>query len=142
MKRFSTATVAAIIMAFSASSLSQYRELSIMELMVTVITPATNTLWGVEDPQSDADWKVLEDAAVITVAAGQQVRQGGAGPNDNGWAANAEWQVMANEMSDAADDQLAAIRSRNLDALFDANDAIYPPCENCHLKFNPAVAAE
>jgi hypothetical protein len=31
------------------------RELSIMELMVSKVTPATDTLWGIDDPQTDAD---------------------------------------------------------------------------------------
>ena len=29
--------------------------LTVKEVMAAVITPATNTLWGAEDPQSDED---------------------------------------------------------------------------------------
>ena len=121
---------------------SPYAEMSFLVLMTAVITPASDTLWGVEDPQTDAEWKVLEDAALAAIAAGQQVQKGGTGPNDNAWAAEAEWQGYAKEMTKAAEDGLQAIRDRNLDTLYAANDVLYPPCENCHLKFNPAVVGE
>jgi cytochrome c556 len=113
---------------------------SINELMTNVVTPATNTLWGVEDPQTDEEWKVLEDAALETIRAGKQAQRGGTGPNDNTWAAEEEWQGYAREMTAAAEAGLKAIRDRNLDALYEANDVLYPPCENCHLKFHPGVA--
>ena len=37
--------------------------MSINDLMITVVTPATDTLWGIEDPQSDEEWQVYIDAA-------------------------------------------------------------------------------
>lgn len=129
-----------LLLACSDSSQSQQPVLSINELMTTVVTPATNTLWGVEDPQTDAEWKILEDAARATIDAGLQVQKGGSGPNDNSWAAEAEWQAFAKEMTKAAQDGLLAIRGKNLDALYEANDVLYPPCEGCHLKFHPGVA--
>jgi cytochrome c556 len=114
--------------------------ISINDLMTNIVTPATNTLWGVEDPQTDEEWKVLEDAALETIRAGRQAQRGGTGPNDNTWAADEVWQGYAREMTAAAEAGLEAIRARNLDALFEANDVLYPPCENCHLKFHPGVA--
>lgn len=129
-------------LACSSDDQSPYAELPILVLMTTVITPASDTLWGVEDPQTDAEWKVLEDAALVAIAAGQQTQKGGTGPNDNNWAAQSAWQGYAKEMTKAAEDGLQAIRDRNLDALYEANDVLYPPCENCHLNFNPAVMGE
>ena len=64
------------------------------EVMESVITPATNTLWGAEDPQTDEDWKVLEDAAIATITAGNFVAHGGAGPNDVEWASKPEWKYV------------------------------------------------
>ena len=39
----------------------------------------------------------------------------------------------------AGEDALAAVRARDLDALFTATEVIYPPCEECHLKFHPEM---
>ena len=47
------------------------------EVMESVITPATNTLWGAEDSQTDEEWKVLEDPAIATITAGNFVAHGG-----------------------------------------------------------------
>jgi len=113
--------------------------LTIREIMESVITPASDTLWGVEDPQGDDEWRVLEHAAIATIAASSLVAQGGAGPEDNAWASKPEWLAFNDVMLKAAQDALAAIRARDLDALFAANDALYPPCEGCHVAFNPGV---
>jgi len=117
-------------------------ESSINELMLDVVTPATNTLWGVADPQTDADWNVLVVAASQVIAAGDQIKRGGSGPNDMTWAADPAWQTFADRLIDAANDARDAASTKNLDALFEANDVLYPPCEECHIRFHPGVAAE
>jgi len=113
--------------------------LTIREIMESVITPASDTLWAVEDPQNGEEWRALEHAAIATIAASTLVAQGGAGPEDNEWASKPEWRAFNEVMLKAAMDALAAIRARDLDALFAANDALYPPCEGCHVAFNPGV---
>jgi len=113
--------------------------LTIREIMESVITPASDTLWAAENPQSDEEWRALEHAAIATIAAATLVAQGGAGPEDDAWASKAEWRAFNDVMLLAARDALAAIRARDLDALFAANDALYPPCEGCHVAFNPGV---
>lgn len=50
---------------------------TIMEVMVVTITPATDILWGVDDPQTDEDWQVLDDAAVTVIEAFERTRNGG-----------------------------------------------------------------
>ena len=115
---------------------------SINELMLDVVTPATNTLWGVEDPQTDADWSVFIDAASQVIAAGEQIKRGGSGPNDMTWAADPAWQAFADTLIGAANDARSAAAAKDLDALFNANDVLYPPCEECHIQFHPGVGAE
>lgn len=115
---------------------------SIMELMVARITPATDILWGVDDPQTDADWRVLIDAADAIITAFEKTKLGGTGTNDAQWAADSRWQDYANEVISAAEDAKRAIKDRNMDALYDANDALYTPCETCHIDFNPGVQGE
>ena len=115
---------------------------SVMAVMVTKVTPASDTLWGVGDPQSDKEWQELVVAADDTIAAFELIRNGGSGPNDNQWAFDAKWQDYTDEIVAAANRAKDAADKKNLDALFQANEAIYTPCEACHLDFNPGVAAE
>ena len=113
--------------------------LTVNELMVSMITPATNTLWGVENPQSDAEWQPLEDAAIVVIAAGTLIASGGSGPQDAEWAASADWQAFVATMNAAADDALEAVRERDLEALVTATEVMYPPCEECHQQFHPGM---
>ena len=122
-----------------ATAATPAQTLTIREIMESVITPASNTLWAVEDPQSDEEWRALEHAAIATIAASALVAQGGAGSEDDEWASKPEWRAFNEVMLKAAMDALAAVRARDLDALFAANDALYPPCEGCHVAFNPGV---
>jgi len=48
------------------------------------------------------------------------------------------WAAFNEAMIGAGRDALKAIRAR--DALTAADDVLYPPCEGCHLQFNPGVA--
>ena len=110
-------------------------------IMINAIAPATDTLWGADDPQTDAAWKALEDAAIVVIATGTLIQSGGSGPNGMAWAADAAWQRYATTMTDAGVDALAAIRARDTDALMTATgDVLYPPCEECHLQFHPEIS--
>jgi len=131
-----------LFMVSACSPSDNQPESSINELMLDVVTPATNTLWGVADPQTDADWNVFVVAASQVIAAGEQIKRGGSGPNDMIWAAEPAWQAFADRLIGAAIDAGDAASAKNLDALFEANDILYPPCEECHIQFHPGVGAE
>jgi cytochrome c556 len=113
--------------------------MSINDLMVTVITPATDTLWGIEDPQSDEDWQVFIDAANIVIEAARITKIGGTGPSDAEWAAQAEWQDFADRLLGAGVDARQAARNKDLEAMYTAGEVLYPPCEECHQQFHPGV---
>ena len=112
---------------------------SVNELMVEVIAPATDTLWGAEDPQTDAEWQSLADAANEVIRISTLIKAGGSGPNDNSWAQDPEWQEFADQLLDAAEKSLAAIQAGDIDALFEQGDALYTPCEGCHVVFHPGL---
>lgn len=114
-------------------------EKSILELMTAVITPATDTLWGAYDPQTEEEWQSLDEAAVVVIDTFEAIRDGGSGPNDDTWAATPGFQAYIDEEIDAARLMQSAIVARDADALLTAGDALYQPCETCHLDFNPAV---
>ena len=111
---------------------------SVNNLMQTVITPATNTIWGIEDPQTDEEWQVFIDAAAQLIDVSRQIKNGGTGPNDSAWAENPEWQQFADQLIESGIEIQAAARARDLDTLMDvSNEKMYPPCEECHLQFLP-----
>lgn len=113
-----------------------------MVRMVDTITPASDIIWGVEDPQTDEEWQVLDDAAVTLAEAFEATRTGGGGPNDDAWASEAKFQAFLDQEMAAIEQSRAAIAARDLDALFDAGGELYTPCEECHIDFNPGVAGE
>lgn len=115
---------------------------TVMEAMVVTITPASDIIWGVEDPQTDEEWQVLDDAAVTLMETFEATRKGGGGPNDDAWASEAGFQVYIDQEMVALEQARAAIEARDLDGLFDAGGELYTPCEECHIDYNPAVSGE
>ena len=113
---------------------------SVNDVMLAVITPATNTIWGIEDPQTDEEWQAFIDAAAEVINAATQIKAGGSGPNDSAWAENPDWQRFADALVESGVEIQAAARARDLDNLMNvSNDKMYPPCEECHLQFHPAM---
>ena len=113
-----------------------------MVLMTDTVTPASDIIWGVEDPQTDAEWQVLDDAAVTLMETFEATRKGGGGPSDDAWASEAGFQVYIDQEMVALEQARAAIEARDLDGLFDAGGELYTPCEECHIDYNPAVSGE
>lgn len=134
-------TIAALSsMAVSNPSFSdEVPAVSIKEVMESLITPMTNILWSADDPKTDEEWLALENAAISVIASGAIINLGGTGPQDNDWVKSPAWRAFTKVMTDAGIDSLKAIRNRDIDALFEAGNVLYPPCEGCHLQFNPGV---
>ena len=115
--------------------------ITIKELMEKTITPATNTIWNAnEPPTTEEQWTALEEAAVTLLAAANVTALGGTGPMDNAWVQEPAWKAFNQVMISAGVAALDAVRNRDHDALLAAGDVLYPPCEGCHLQFNPGVA--
>lgn len=112
----------------------------IKELMETTITDASNTIWGAYEPPTSAEqWAELEKAALALIEATKVNAVGGTGPMDNEWAKQPAWKPFNDAMLQASEAALAAARAKDHDALLAAGDVLYPPCEGCHLQFNPGV---
>ena len=114
---------------------------TIKEVMEMTITPATNTIWNVPERPTDEQWMALEQASITLLLAADAIARGGAGQHDADWVTNPAWAAFNDAMIRAGLDALEAIRARNSDALIAAGDVLYPPCEGCHLQFNPGVTA-
>lgn len=53
-------------------------------------------------------------------------------------AKNADWQQYTQQMMTAARQAVQAIQNHDEQALFEAgNEALYPPCKNCHATYLP-----
>ena len=112
----------------------------IKQLMETAITDASNTIWGAYDPPtSDEQWTELEKAALALIEATKVNAVGGTGPMDNEWAKQPTWKPFNDAMLQASEAALAAARAKDHEALLAAGDVLYPPCEGCHMLFNPGV---
>jgi len=131
----------AIIHAGHAAAAEVLPLVSIKEVMELTITPATNTLWNVPERPTEEQWVALEQASVTLLVATDAIGRGGAGERDAEWASNPAWAAFNQALIGAGLDALKAIRARNSEALIAAGDVLYPPCEGCHLQFNPGVAA-
>ncbi|MDE0759048.1 MAG: hypothetical protein OSB45_12890 [Pseudomonadales bacterium] len=64
---------------------------------------------------------------------------GGTGPDDNRWVKDPNWQALSFALDKAARDSLEAARDKDIDRLLKGGYELYPPCEACHLIFNPGV---
>jgi hypothetical protein len=113
---------------------------TIKEVMELTITPATNTMWNVPERPTDEEWAALEQASITLLVATDVIARGGAGQNDAEWVRNPAWAAFNEAMIKAGLDALKAVRARDSQALIAAGDVLYPPCEGCHLQFNPGVA--
>ena len=112
---------------------------SVNDVMISVIAPATNTLWGIDDPQTDDDWQIFIDAADAVIATATEIKGGGAGPSDQQWAASPDWQAFADRLIAAGTDARKAALDKDVEAMFAAGDILYPPCEECHIQFHPGL---
>jgi hypothetical protein len=110
--------------------------LSVKQIMNAIITPMTSTIWGAYQLQTDAEWQAVENAALTVMAAGNLLMAGGASADEQAQAREADWQTYNAQMIAAARQVLAAVASKDEDALSAAgNDALYPPCESCHQQY-------
>lgn len=117
-------------------------EVSVLEVMENVITPATNILWGADDPQTDEEWQALDNAATTMVSITSFLKHGGNGPSDQDWVSQPTWQALTIAMDIASLQARQAIKDKDFEALLEAGNAIYDPCEVCHLQYNPAVVEQ
>jgi len=111
-------------------------ELRVKQLMNGIITPATNTIWGAYQLETDAQWQELENAAYAVIGAANLLAIGGSAEGEAEAASTEQWQEFNAQMLAASRQVLAAVAARDEEALSDiGNNALYPPCEGCHQQF-------
>jgi hypothetical protein len=107
--------------------------LTVKQVMNSLITPGTNTIWGAYQLETDAQWKEIENAALTVIAGSNLLQMGGSGDQEISIAQQAQWQSFTSQMITASEKVLAAVAAKDEEALSAAgNDDLYPPCESCH----------
>lgn len=118
---------------FSGASYAADPLLNMKQLMNGLITPATNTIWGAYELETEEQWKAVENAALTVIAAGNLMQDGGAGDGEAEVAAQDTWQQYTAQMIAAANKVLVAVANKDEASLSEAgNNDLYPPCESCH----------
>lgn len=133
-------TVAAVACSPTSEMSEAIPQSSILETMVSVITPTTNTIWDAYELQTDAQWQAVDDAAVKTIQAFEAMKIGGTGENDNRWVADPRWGTYSDQVISAAEMVREAVVKRDEDLLAEAGEKLYTPCESCHVEFQPGGA--
>ena len=111
-------------------------QLTVKQIMNELITPASNTIWGAYQLQTDEEWATVQKAAEEMLVAGELLGNGGAGEGERELAARAEWRIFTGQMLEATRKVLSAVAARDEEAMSAAgNDDLYPPCESCHERF-------
>ena len=126
----------------AASSEPAYSKKTVLEWMTMVVVPNSDILWNVDDPRTAAEWQVLENAAARIIEASVAIEKEARGPEGRLWSNETAWKELNSQMKQAAIQAKAASEARDLDKLLDAGDVLYPPCESCHLKYNPGVVQQ
>ncbi|MCW8195240.1 hypothetical protein F6455_10620 [Proteobacteria bacterium 005FR1] len=112
---------------------------TIKELMVGAIEPASNALWAIaleeNEPKTAEQWKAVEHEAIQLLAATSAMSLGGSGPSDKKLAQHEKWQEYSRQMAEITMDILKAVRDRNYEAAMDASNFLIEPCGACHSAF-------
>lgn len=123
-----------ILMSVSAGLADELTpELSVKEIMNSIVTPATNTIWGAYQLETESQWQEVGHAATAVIGAANLLMLGGTGEGEIEIAGDAEWQRFNQQLLAAARQVLVVVDERDENALAQVgNDALYPPCESCH----------
>lgn len=136
LRRISFLLLLLLSLQSGAQTTASAPQLTVKQVMNALITPMTTTIWGAYELKTDAEWLAVENAAFGVIAAGNLLAAGGAGEQETLMAQEADWQNYNQQMIAAAQAVLAAVSQKNEEALSAAgNDALYPPCESCHQKY-------
>jgi len=124
----------AILMLVSAGFADELTpELSVKEIMNSIVTPATNTIWGAYQLETESQWQEVGHAATAVIGAANLLMLGGTGEGEAEIAGEALRQRFNQQLLAAARQVLVAVDERDENALSQVgNDALYPPCESCH----------
>jgi hypothetical protein len=106
-------------------------EKSLLEMMLTVMTPASDIIFGAaaDPPATPEKWAAVERAAKTLAETARAITRPPHARPERRWTELAETLVRASENAGAA------ASKHDADALLEAGDAVYEPCKACHDEF-------
>ena len=100
----------------------------VMQEMMTVLTPATNTIWEVDyfatAPYDDQIWERISVASDQIASALPSLARD-----------NARWMNYLNELQNANNKIRDSVELKDMVLFLQGYDEIYYPCEDCHTEF-------
>jgi hypothetical protein len=126
-----TVLVAAVFLLVNAVTAQQQPATSVLELMKSVVIPASDVVFGVGKaaPKTDQEWSAVHGSAGRLIDAAKLLAM------QTPPAGGADWVKYSQAMSDAAATAGRAASAKNTDAVLDAGDVLYGTCEDCHRQY-------
>ena len=103
----------------------------VKQLMIELTVPSSNAVFAAaeEAPKDEVRWQLIHQAALGLVQSAELLTKGPLAVNDSAW------QQPAKDMADAAQSAAKAAKSRDVDGIAAAGDALYQSCVNCHKSY-------
>lgn len=113
----------------------------VKELMVSMVDPAADVFWdsvgtviseeGVDEwyPRTDEEWAKVRHSAVVIMESGNLLM---IGPRARD---NEVWMEMSRGLVDAGIAALAAVDSKDPEAVFAVGETVYVACDRCHERY-------
>jgi hypothetical protein len=110
----------------------------VKELMISMVDPAADVLWdsvgtviseeGVDEwyPKTDEEWARVRASTIVIMEAGNLLMMG------NRARDRELWMEMSRGMIEAGAKALAAVETRDPDAVFAVGEDVYVACDRCH----------
>jgi len=100
----------------------------VMQVMMTVLTPSSNTIWEVDyfatEPYDDQTWERISVASDQIASALPLLARD-----------NARWMNYINELQNANNKIRDSVELKDMVLFLQGYDEIYYPCEDCHTEF-------
>jgi len=100
----------------------------VMQVMMTVLTPSSNTIWEVDyfatEPYDDQIWERISVASDQIASALPSLARD-----------NARWMNYLNELQNANNKIRDSVELKDMVLFLQGYDEIYYPCEDCHTEF-------
>ena len=100
----------------------------VMQVMLTVLTPSSNTIWEVDyfatEPYDDQTWERISVASDQIASALPLLARD-----------NARWMNYINELQNANNKIRDSVELKDMVLFLQGYDEIYYPCEDCHTEF-------
>jgi hypothetical protein len=116
---------------------------SVDSVMAGLVDDAAHGLWalsraGMAPPESETDWKAVEQYAIQLIASGDYITYGSAGEGDANWVERTGWKVYSQDLADTGMMALDAAIRRDMTGVLAAGDNLVTVCESCHQEYRLA----